>query len=69
MEGHPHPLVQPWWERQRQPCSDQVSPAGCSVSFVSTLECLVERDEHTGAAVKKCSRLYKRLMNCPGRRV
>lgn len=57
-----------WWERDYQRCRDEYIPAesNCSYNNVMQIECRTELDDLTGKPVKKCVKLHRRLLKCPG---
>ncbi|KAL6778915.1 hypothetical protein ACKKBF_B04050 [Auxenochlorella protothecoides x Auxenochlorella symbiontica] len=58
----------PWWDRPTAQLCRNASPgAGCSWTFLTQLECHTEPHPESGQPVKRCVKLHKRLMNCPGR--
>lgn len=57
----------PWWERAAVQCAEAATPAGCSVGSYLHLQCTTEVDDATGLPVKRCVRLHRRLLHCPGR--
>lgn len=58
----------PWWDRPTaQLCRNASPAAGCSWTFLTQLECHTEPHPESGQPVKRCVKLHKRLMNCPGR--
>lgn len=59
-------LPTPWWQQLRQ-CAEAATPAGCSVGSFVKLECSSEVDDATGVPIKRCVRLHRRLLHCPGR--
>lgn len=61
----PSPSYTPWYE-QRQLCAEATAPAGCYWSSFVKLECGTEPNE-LGVPVKRCVRLHKKLLHCPGR--